>query len=537
MTPQMRQSLAILQMPLAELQAYVAQQLTENCLLEQEDERDEERPPEEPDQDHPEEMSTPDWAEYFADGRDLGVAAGERPEPNVDDSAAAPPSLQDHLLAQIRLLSWPERARRIGEFLVGNLDEDGYLQCTVAECAAALGVAGREVEEVLRSIQALEPPGVGARDLRECLLIQLKLGEDPEGPAAHLAAEIIGACLGDLAAGRYAKIAGKLGVPPSDVHAALGLIRRLDPRPGRNFGSADPGYILPDVTLRYIDDDCLITVNDGTATKLRISPLYRRMLAGAQAADRETLSYLQARLNAAVALIKGIEQRQATLGKIAEAITRLQGPFLTERNAPLRPLTLREVAAAFRTGTVTTSFRGYATEVQGTTRLQFAELRETEVFERRDEAAILWGALRLPDVVVEARAPIAYTYFVDLEKEWRFQLEGQEVFVRAPAIEWNRPAVDVSALRYEVRAGSVFRDERLVQERLRDELTALALLRARQRLPFVRETGRRKVEAFVETWLVQRFSDGQAYRARVRFADEPAGPESPRPPAPPPSLG
>ncbi len=198
---------------------------------------------------------------------------------------------------------------------------------------------------------------------------------------------------------------------------------------------------------------------------------------------------------------------------------------------------LREVAAAFRTGTVTTSFRGYATEVQGTTRLQFAELRETEVFERRDEAAILWGALRLPDVVVEARAPIAYTYFVDLEKEWRFQLEGQEVFVRAPAIEWNRPAVDVSALRYEVRAGSVFRDERLVQERLRDELTALALLRARQRLPFVRETGRRKVEAFVETWLVQRFSDGQAYRARVRFADEPAGPESPRPPAPPPSLG
>ena len=345
MAPQMRQSLAILQMPLAELQIYVAQQLTENCLLEQEDERDEERPPEEPEQERPEDAPAPDWAEYFADGRDLGVAAGGRPEPNAGDPAAAPPSLQDHLLAQIRLLSWPEPARRIGEFLVGNLDEDGYLQCTMAECAAALGAAAREVEEVLRSIQALEPPGVGARDLRECLLIQLQLGEDPEGPAAQLAAEIIGACLGDLAAGRYAKIAGKLGVPTSEIHAALGLIRRLDPRPGRNFGPVDPDYILPDVTLRYIDGDRLITVIDGTAARLRLSPIYRRMLAGKQTADRETLSYLQARLGAALALIKGIEQRQATLGKIADAIARLQGPFLTERHAPLRPLTLREVAA------------------------------------------------------------------------------------------------------------------------------------------------------------------------------------------------
>lgn len=196
---------------------------------------------------------------------------------------------------------------------------------------------------------------------------------------------------------------------------------------------------------------------------------------------------------------------------------------------------LRDVAAAFRTGTVTTSFRGYATEVQGTTRLQFAELRETEVFERRDEAAVLWGTLRLPDVVVEAQAPVEYTYFVDLEKEWRFRLVGRDVFVQAPPIEWNKPAVDVSALRYEVRAGSVFRDERLVQERLRDQLTTLAILRARQHVPFVRETGRRKVEAFVETWLVQRFSDGQAYRARVRFADEP--PNAPATPASPSPLG
>ncbi len=197
---------------------------------------------------------------------------------------------------------------------------------------------------------------------------------------------------------------------------------------------------------------------------------------------------------------------------------------------------LREVAAAFRSGTVTTSFRGYATEVHGTSRFQFAELRQVEVFERRDEAVVLWGTLRLPEVVVEARAPVSYTYFVDLEKPWSFRLEGREVFVQAPVVQWNRPAVDVSALRYVVTSGSVFRDEALVQDRLRDDLTALALLRARQNLPLVLDAGRRKVAAFVEGWLVQRFSDGGGHRVHVRFAGEPAAP-SPRAPGWPSPLG
>ena len=197
---------------------------------------------------------------------------------------------------------------------------------------------------------------------------------------------------------------------------------------------------------------------------------------------------------------------------------------------------LREVAAAFRTGTVTTTFRSYATEVTGTSRLQFAELRQEELFERRDTEAVLWGALALPDVVVEARAPVTYTYYLDLDKEWHFRLEGKDVFVVAPRVECNRPSVDVSALRYEVSAGSVFRDEQLVQDQLRAELTGLTALRARQHLPLVREAGRRKVEAFVENWLVHRFSDGEGYRAQVRFADEPPSP-SVKPPALPSPVG
>jgi len=190
---------------------------------------------------------------------------------------------------------------------------------------------------------------------------------------------------------------------------------------------------------------------------------------------------------------------------------------------------LREVAAAFRTGTVTTVFHGYATEVSGTTRLQFAELRQEELFERRDSEAVLWGTLALPDVVVEARAPVTYTYFLDLDKEWRFRLEGRDVLVVVPRVEWNRPAADVSKLRYSVREGSVLRDEQVVLDRLRSELTPLLDRRAGEHVPLVREAGRGRIEAFVETWLVQRFSDGRDYRARVLFADE-AGAASPRPP-------
>lgn len=182
---------------------------------------------------------------------------------------------------------------------------------------------------------------------------------------------------------------------------------------------------------------------------------------------------------------------------------------------------LRDVAAAFRTGTVTTTFRSDATRLRGTTRLQFAELRQIETFERRDAESILWGTLALPDVVVQAHAPVVYSYYVDFDKEWRFRVEGKQVLVVAPPMEWTPPAVDVSALRYDVREGSVLRDEQIVADRLRLELSGLVAMRARQHAPLVRETGRRKVETFVESWLVQRFTDGDGYRARVRFADEP----------------
>jgi hypothetical protein len=180
----------------------------------------------------------------------------------------------------------------------------------------------------------------------------------------------------------------------------------------------------------------------------------------------------------------------------------------------------RDVAAAFRTGTVTTSFAAYASEAKGTSRLQFATLREVELFERKDEAAIFWGTFQLPDVIVEARAPVEYTYYVELQQPWSFTQEGQTVLVRAPRIEFNAPAVDASALRYEVKKGSILRDQAAVLEKLRLGLTELAKQRAREHVALIRDTGRRETEDFVETWLRSRFSDGGAFRARVTFADE-----------------
>ncbi len=188
----------------------------------------------------------------------------------------------------------------------------------------------------------------------------------------------------------------------------------------------------------------------------------------------------------------------------------------------------RQIASAFRSGTVTTSFTSYATEVHGSSFLQFATLKQIEVFERKDEAALFWGQLALPDVVVEARAPVEYTYYLDLNERWLFVLEGRTLLVQAPPVRYNTPALDVSALRYQIRQGSVLRDEAAVLVKLRQGLSELAKQRARENVALVRETGRRQTEEFVLTWLQARFSDGKDLRAQVRFADEPPTPR-PRP--------
>jgi hypothetical protein len=181
---------------------------------------------------------------------------------------------------------------------------------------------------------------------------------------------------------------------------------------------------------------------------------------------------------------------------------------------------LEDLAKAFTTGTVTTSFVSFATEVGGGTYFQFAQLRQQELFERRDDAATLWGALQLPEVVVRATAPVETTYILDLKKPWDFHQEANKLLVVPPPIEFNTPAVDVSKLEFEVRAGSLLRDEAAALERLKGGITAMARRRARENIPLVREIGRQRTEEFVRTWLAERFVGGEDVRVQVIFRDE-----------------
>jgi hypothetical protein len=181
---------------------------------------------------------------------------------------------------------------------------------------------------------------------------------------------------------------------------------------------------------------------------------------------------------------------------------------------------LVDLAAAFQQGRVTTEFISFATSVQGSQRLQFGTIKQMEIFTRTDEATTAFGYVPLPDVVVEARAPVEYTYFLDLNGKWDFVLEDGVLHVHAPAIQFNQPAVDISATKLEIRQGSVFRDTKAAQENLRQSITSLARLKARENIHLVRETGRRQTTEFVENWLMRTFADGKRYPVKVHFPDD-----------------
>lgn len=179
---------------------------------------------------------------------------------------------------------------------------------------------------------------------------------------------------------------------------------------------------------------------------------------------------------------------------------------------------LADVASAFKRGTVTTSFVSYATTISNYHRLQFATLKQTEIFTREEAPITGFGYIPLPDVVVEARAPVEYTYYLDLNAPWRFVAQENTLYVFAPPIRFNTPAVDASAISYEVRKGYLKKAEAL--ENLKKSITSLVAIRARDNLPLVRENGRRQTQQFVEQWLVKSFTDGRSYAVKVFFPDE-----------------
>ncbi|MCI0349789.1 MAG: hypothetical protein L0Z53_10220 [Acidobacteriales bacterium] len=179
---------------------------------------------------------------------------------------------------------------------------------------------------------------------------------------------------------------------------------------------------------------------------------------------------------------------------------------------------LATVAAAFNRGTITTSFVSTATTLSNQQYLQFATLKQTEIFTHTEEKSTAFGYVPLPDVVMEARAPVEYTYYVDMKARWELEMKDRMIHVFAPPIRANKPAVDASAISYEVKKGYLKTAEAL--ENLKRSVTSLVTLRAKDNVPLVRETGRREISEFVETWLARSFTDGSNYHVKVYFPGE-----------------
>jgi len=287
-----------------------------------------------------------DWEEYFQDSSDLGLARQERrweqPEYSYENFLSQAPTLSEHLLSQFFLCPCCTlREKQIGEYLIGNIDDKGYLRVSLEEAAFQLRVSVSEVAKVLGMIQGFDPPGVGARNLEECLLIQCNF----LGIKNNIVRRLIEGHLEDLAKGKLSRIAQELGATVKDVQKAADILKTLDPKPGRNFSNSNENrYIIPDIVLEKVSGEYVILVNDVSIPRITINSTYRSVLAKDKNYDLNTRRFVESKLNAAAWLIRSIEQRRLTLYKVANCLVEMQRDFLDHGIKYLKPLNLKMVA-------------------------------------------------------------------------------------------------------------------------------------------------------------------------------------------------
>lgn len=347
MTPSLRQSLTILQLPVLELERYVQQQLLENPLLE----LGEDSGAGEEEREAGEEVAGLDLVvsasgDGQTDPRALpGYAAdtGEGDGEDVVRIRAPAPGLHEHLHGQVRLMSLPGPVRAAAHFLIDCLDDNGYLTLDVEEASAVCGQPLAVVAEALRVVQSLDPPGVGARNLQECLLLQWEV----LGDGNPLVPVLIREHLQDLAAGRWTRIADALGTTPEEVQRAADSLRSLDPKPGRRLGGPDSiPYVFPDVIVKRDGPDFVVLVHETPSMRPVLSPAYRRLLDAGVDLDPTTRRFLERKLRSALWLLRSLEQRRLTLLRVSETLVALQRPFFERGPRYLQPLTLRRLAHA-----------------------------------------------------------------------------------------------------------------------------------------------------------------------------------------------
>ncbi len=343
MTPELRQAITILQLSALELSTYVEEQLLENPLLETHEESSDLKEDVEPTiaEDHAaDDKWEVDWQDYFHD-QDKNRVRQERvvveEKQRFDPFIAASPTLLEHLLEQLHVQK-VSASLFVAEYIVGNLNDNGCLTLSLEDVAQETNVSLETAEEALALVQTLDPLGVGARNLEECLRLQLPLIADcpPELPELLKHLE-------DLAAGRLQRIAQALKISINRVQELADLVRTLDPKPGLSFsGPGDVRYVVPDVVIEEIEGEFIILVNDITVPRLGINKTYREALKHEEGTD--TRKFVEQKLNAAAWLIRSIEQRRLTLYKVSNAIVKWQTEFLRHGIRHLRPLTLRDIA-------------------------------------------------------------------------------------------------------------------------------------------------------------------------------------------------
>lgn len=366
--PRLYQAMDLLYMPLLDLQQHLKQELWTNPFLELVDPSEEDSEEPSPDAEAPEASDATeskeeqiDWEDILLGGFDTGGARQEYEEREyVEPTAVAQVDLHDHLLDQLRLLTITRREALLGEEMIGEIDEYGFLTGSLEEVVASLNewLQGEEAkragfgteppftvgeaEEMLKQIQNFDPPGVGARDLRESILIQLR----ERGEEDTLAYRIVRDHFPDLIAHRWSEISKAVGIEPKEVQAAADLIAKLDPKPGLKYASTEDNYVVADLVVEEVDGEYRVFHNDASLPRLRISRAYREIARDRSKFQGESREFITSRLNSANWMIQAIEQRRQTMLKVMNFIVDRQREFFQKGVEHLKPLTLREVADA-----------------------------------------------------------------------------------------------------------------------------------------------------------------------------------------------
>ena len=355
LTPSLQQAIKLLPMSTLELADLLNQEMVENPLLE-EVPTEELQPAEQQQPEKPEAQTATDKADawddadyeyFFGDYLDDGYRSRTPSEvkelPPIENTLSTAASLSDHLMWQLSLQTEDEKLKEIGGAIVGNLDDDGYLVASVEEIAAMGDWPVADVERALQHVQTFDPIGVAARDLQECLWLQIRhLGL--EGTPTE---KIVTEHLRLLQNHQVPEIARRLGMTIDDLKEHIEIIRNLDPKPGSRYNPQQSQYVIPDVYVIKVEDQYVAALNEEGLPQLRISPTYRRLLdksAGTVEENKETRDYVKDKFRSALWLIKSVDQRQKTIQKVANSIINFQREFLDHGIEYLRPLVLRDVA-------------------------------------------------------------------------------------------------------------------------------------------------------------------------------------------------